>query len=94
MRWRGDAEVTIGLGFGATLGATVLVFQTLAGQTGRVFPLPVSIGPTASPSTISRRDLRPTWARGRQPCRSGSSSSLPHHPGCNRPNGNSEKLLC
>src|ERR1700722_14404299 len=33
--------VSVGLGFGATLGATVLVFQTLAGQTGLVFLLPV-----------------------------------------------------
>jgi len=31
----------VGLGFGATLGATVLVFQTLAGQAGLVFLLPV-----------------------------------------------------
>src|ERR1700683_3284955 len=33
--------LSVGLGFGATLGATVLVFQTLAGQTGLVFLLPV-----------------------------------------------------
>ena len=33
--------VSVGLGFGATLGATVLVFQTLAGQVGLVFLLPV-----------------------------------------------------
>jgi RND superfamily putative drug exporter len=33
--------VSVGLGFGATLGATVLVFQTLAGQAGLVFLLPV-----------------------------------------------------
>jgi putative drug exporter of the RND superfamily len=33
--------VSVGLGFAATLGATVLVFQTLAGQAGLVFLLPV-----------------------------------------------------
>jgi RND superfamily putative drug exporter len=33
--------LSVGLGFGATLGATVLVFQTLAGQAGLVFLLPV-----------------------------------------------------
>ncbi|HEY2267140.1 MAG TPA: MMPL family transporter, partial [Streptosporangiaceae bacterium] len=33
--------VSVGLGFGATLGATVLVFQTLAGQSGLVFLLPM-----------------------------------------------------
>ena len=33
--------VAVGLGFGATLGATVLVFQTLAGQAGLVFLLPI-----------------------------------------------------
>jgi RND superfamily putative drug exporter len=33
--------VSVGLGFGATLGATTLVFQTLAGQAGLVFLLPV-----------------------------------------------------
>jgi RND superfamily putative drug exporter len=32
---------SVGLGFAATLGATVLVFQTLAGQSGLVFLLPV-----------------------------------------------------
>jgi RND superfamily putative drug exporter len=32
---------SVGLGFGATLGATVLVFQTLAGQAGLVFLLPM-----------------------------------------------------
>jgi putative drug exporter of the RND superfamily len=33
--------LSVGLGFGATLGATVLVFQTLAGQSGLVFLLPI-----------------------------------------------------
>ncbi|HEY1625387.1 MAG TPA: MMPL family transporter [Streptosporangiaceae bacterium] len=33
--------LSVGLGFGATLGATVLVFQTFAGQSGLVFLLPV-----------------------------------------------------
>lgn len=33
--------ISVGLGFGATLGATVLVFQNLAGQAGLVFILPV-----------------------------------------------------
>jgi RND superfamily putative drug exporter len=33
--------ISVGLGFGATLGATVLVFQTLAGQAGLVFLLPI-----------------------------------------------------
>jgi RND superfamily putative drug exporter len=33
--------LAVGLGFAATLGATVLVFQTLAGQAGLVFLLPV-----------------------------------------------------
>ena len=33
--------LSVGLGFGATLGATVLVFQMLAGQAGLVFLLPV-----------------------------------------------------
>ena len=35
--------VSVGLGFAATLGATVLVFQTFAGQAGLVFILPVYI---------------------------------------------------
>lgn len=33
--------VSVGLGFAATLGATVLVFQNLAGQAGLVFILPM-----------------------------------------------------
>jgi RND superfamily putative drug exporter len=33
--------VSVGLGFAATLGATVLVFQNLAGQAGLVFLLPI-----------------------------------------------------
>ena len=33
--------LSVGLGFGATLGATVLVFQTFAGQPGLVFLLPI-----------------------------------------------------
>src|SRR6202044_3448797 len=33
--------VSVGLGFGATLGASVLVFQVLGGQPGLVFLLPV-----------------------------------------------------
>jgi putative drug exporter of the RND superfamily len=33
--------LAVGLGFAATLGATVLVFQTLAGQAGLIFLLPV-----------------------------------------------------
>jgi RND superfamily putative drug exporter len=33
--------VSVGLGFGATLGASVLVFQILGGQSGLVFLLPV-----------------------------------------------------
>jgi RND superfamily putative drug exporter len=33
--------LSVGLGFAATLGATVLVFQTLAGQAGLVFLLPI-----------------------------------------------------
>jgi RND superfamily putative drug exporter len=33
--------LSVGLGFAATLGATVLVFQTLAGQPGLVFLLPM-----------------------------------------------------
>ncbi len=33
--------ISVGLGFGATLGASVLVFQTLAGQAGLVFLLPI-----------------------------------------------------
>jgi putative drug exporter of the RND superfamily len=33
--------LSVGLGFGATLGATVLVFQVLGGQPGLVFLLPV-----------------------------------------------------
>jgi RND superfamily putative drug exporter len=33
--------LSVGLGFGATLGATVLVFQGLAGQSGLVFLLPM-----------------------------------------------------
>jgi len=32
---------SVGLGFGATLGASVLVFQTFAGQAGLVFLLPI-----------------------------------------------------
>jgi uncharacterized membrane protein YdfJ with MMPL/SSD domain len=32
---------SVGLGFGATLGASVLVFQHLRGQPGLVFLLPV-----------------------------------------------------
>jgi RND superfamily putative drug exporter len=34
---------SVGLGFAATLGATVLVFQNLAGQAGLIFILPVYI---------------------------------------------------
>jgi RND superfamily putative drug exporter len=34
---------SVGLGFAATLGSTVLVFQTLAGQAGLIFILPVYI---------------------------------------------------
>jgi putative drug exporter of the RND superfamily len=33
--------ISVGLGFAATLGASVLVFQELAGQAGLVFLLPV-----------------------------------------------------
>ena len=33
--------VSVGLGFGATLGASVLVFQELRGQAGLVFLLPI-----------------------------------------------------
>ncbi|MBO0806151.1 MAG: MMPL family transporter [Nocardiopsaceae bacterium] len=33
--------LSVGLGFGATLGASVLVFQALAGQAGLIFLLPV-----------------------------------------------------
>jgi RND superfamily putative drug exporter len=33
--------LSVGLGFGATLGATVPVFQVFAGQAGLVFLLPV-----------------------------------------------------
>jgi len=33
--------LSVGLGFGATLGATALVFQTLGGQPGLVFLLPI-----------------------------------------------------
>jgi putative drug exporter of the RND superfamily len=33
--------ISVGLGFGATLGASVLVFQTLAGEAGLVFLLPI-----------------------------------------------------
>jgi putative drug exporter of the RND superfamily len=33
--------ISVGLGFGATLGASVLVFQTLAGPAGLVFLLPI-----------------------------------------------------
>ncbi|HEY0933435.1 MAG TPA: MMPL family transporter, partial [Trebonia sp.] len=47
--------VSVGLGFGATLGASVLVFQTFAGQAGLVFLLPVYM--YASPVRPSgRRD--------------------------------------
>ena len=34
---------SVGLGFGATLGASVLVFQHLGGQTGLIFLLPIYI---------------------------------------------------
>ena len=33
--------LSVGLGFGATLGASVIVFQTFAGQAGLVFLLPI-----------------------------------------------------
>jgi RND superfamily putative drug exporter len=35
--------VSVGLGFGATLGASVIVFQHLAGQQGLIFLLPIYI---------------------------------------------------
>lgn len=34
---------SVGLGFGATLGATVLVFQTIQGEDGLIFMLPIYI---------------------------------------------------
>ena len=35
--------VSVGLGFGATLGATVLVFQHIQGDSGLIFMLPMYI---------------------------------------------------
>ena len=35
--------VSVGLGFGATLGATALIFQTLAGDPGLIFILPIYV---------------------------------------------------
>ena len=64
--------VSVGLGFAATLGATVLVFQGLGGQPGLVFLLPiilylfvVAIGTDYNILMIAR--LREEAARGHDP---------------------------
>jgi putative drug exporter of the RND superfamily len=74
--------VSVGLGFAATLGATVLVFQTLAGQTGLVFILPmymylfvVALGTDYNILMISR--LREE-ARAGKPPREAASLALAH----------------
>jgi RND superfamily putative drug exporter len=74
--------VSVGLGFAATLGATVLVFQTLAGQAGLVFILPmymylfvVALGTDYNILMISR--LREE-ARAGKPPREAAALALAH----------------
>jgi putative drug exporter of the RND superfamily len=74
--------VSVGLGFAATLGATVLVFQTLAGQAGLVFILPmymylfvVALGTDYNILMISR--LREEARAGRSP-REAAAAALAH----------------
>jgi putative drug exporter of the RND superfamily len=74
--------VSVGLGFAATLGATVLVFQTLAGQSGLVFILPmymylfvVALGTDYNILMISR--LREETRAGRPP-REAAALALKH----------------
>ena len=73
---------SVGLGFAATLGATVLVFQTLAGQAGLVFILPmymylfvVALGTDYNILMISR--LREEARAGRSP-REAAALALAH----------------
>ncbi|HEY3868127.1 MAG TPA: MMPL family transporter [Actinocrinis sp.] len=74
--------VSVGLGFAATLGATVLVFQVLAGQSGLVFILPmymylfvVALGTDYNILMISR--LREE-ARAGKPPREAAALALAH----------------
>ena len=74
--------VSVGLGFAATLGATVLVFQTLAGQAGLVFILPmymylfvVALGTDYNILMISR--LREETRAGKPP-REAAALALKH----------------
>jgi RND superfamily putative drug exporter len=74
--------VSVGLGFAATLGATVLVFQTLGGQAGLVFILPmymylfvVALGTDYNILMISR--LREE-ARAGKPPREAAALALAH----------------
>lgn len=74
--------VSVGLGFAATLGATVLVFQTLAGQAGLIFILPmymylfvVALGTDYNILMISR--LREETRAGKPP-REAAALALAH----------------
>jgi len=74
--------VSVGLGFAATLGATVLVFQTLGGQAGLVFILPmymylfvVALGTDYNILMISR--LREETRAGKPP-REAAALALAH----------------
>jgi RND superfamily putative drug exporter len=74
--------VSVGLGFAATLGASVLVFQTLAGQAGLVFILPmymylfvVALGTDYNILMISR--VREEVREGKTP-REAASLALAH----------------
>ena len=73
---------SVGLGFGATLGATVLVFQHLKGETGLIFILPmfmylfvVALGTDYNILMISR--LREEARRGKTP-REAAAVALRH----------------
>jgi putative drug exporter of the RND superfamily len=74
--------ISVGLGFGATLGATVLVFQVLRGEAGLVFLLPiyiylfvVALGTDYNILMIAR--LREEARQGRDP-RQAAATALQH----------------
>jgi putative drug exporter of the RND superfamily len=74
--------ISVGLGFGATLGATVLVFQVLRGEAGLVFLLPiyiylfvVALGTDYNILMIAR--LREEAREGRDP-RQAAATALQH----------------
>jgi putative drug exporter of the RND superfamily len=82
---------SVGLGFGATLGVSVLVFQHLRGQAGLVFLLPVymylfvvALGTDYNILMIARCASRPprAWSRGRpRPSPSGTPGRRSARPG-------------